>query len=75
MTGEMIQVLREKTGAGLIDCKKALERYNGDITRAEIDLRYRECAINTPDKEAWIAGIVERKLKEMKKGTTEEYYF
>lgn len=31
---EKIQELREKTGAGVIDCKKALEEAGGDMDRA-----------------------------------------
>ncbi|MCL4361189.1 translation elongation factor Ts [Candidatus Dependentiae bacterium] len=31
---ELIQELREKTGVGMMDCKKALEEANGDIQKA-----------------------------------------
>lgn len=34
-----IKQLREKTGAGIMDCKKALEESNGDIEKALIFLR------------------------------------
>ena len=27
-----VKALREKTGAGMLDCKKALEECNGDIS-------------------------------------------
>ena len=31
---ELIKQLREETGAGVLDCRKALETYNGDFTKA-----------------------------------------
>ena len=31
---ELIKVLRERTGAGMMDCKKAIEENNGDIEKA-----------------------------------------
>jgi len=34
-TLEMIKELREKTGAGVLDCRKALETCEGDMTRAQ----------------------------------------
>ncbi|UQZ32086.1 elongation factor Ts [Paenibacillus sp. PK3_47] len=34
-----VKELRERTGAGMLDCKKALEEANGDITRAAELLR------------------------------------
>lgn len=34
-----VKELREKTGAGMLDCKKALEEANGDLTRAAELLR------------------------------------
>ena len=34
---ESIKTLRESTGAGMMDCKKALEATNGDVNAA-IDL-------------------------------------
>lgn len=39
VTTKMIQELREKTSAGLMDCKKALTETNGDITAAADWLR------------------------------------
>ncbi|MDD2573170.1 MAG: translation elongation factor Ts [Bacillota bacterium] len=37
VTAAMVKELRERTGAGMMDCKKALEKTNGDIEKA-IDL-------------------------------------
>ena len=31
VTASMVKELREKTGAGMLDCKKALEACNGSI--------------------------------------------
>lgn len=34
ITTEMIKSLRETTGAGILDCRKALEQSNGDLKAA-----------------------------------------
>ncbi|MCK5558316.1 MAG: elongation factor Ts, partial [Candidatus Hydrogenedentes bacterium] len=34
-----VKALREKTGAGVLECKKALEKTNGDMEKAIIVLR------------------------------------
>jgi elongation factor Ts len=39
ITSEMVKKLREITGLGLMDCKKALEESNGDFEKAEEYLR------------------------------------
>ena len=39
ITAEMVKELREKTGAGMMDCKKALTESEGDFARAEEWLR------------------------------------
>ena len=39
ITAEMVKELREKTGAGMMDCKKALEEAEGDYVKAEEWLR------------------------------------
>ena len=36
---ETIKLLRQKTGAGMMDCKKALSENEGDIEKAEEWLR------------------------------------
>ena len=36
VTASLVKELREKTGAGMLDCKKALEANNGDIN-ASVD--------------------------------------
>lgn len=40
----LVKELREKTGAGLLDCKKALEEANGDLTKASELLREKGLA-------------------------------
>ncbi len=44
VTGEMIKELREKTQAGMIDCKKALVETGGDIDKAVEFLRKKGLA-------------------------------
>jgi elongation factor Ts len=39
ITAEMVKTLREQTGAGMMDCKKALEQNGGDMAKAEAWLR------------------------------------
>ncbi|MFC5448371.1 translation elongation factor Ts [Paenibacillus aestuarii] len=39
VTAAQVKELREKTGAGMLDCKKALEEANGDLTKAGEILR------------------------------------
>jgi len=34
ITSKMVQELREKTGVGMMDCKRALTDANGDIEEA-----------------------------------------
>ena len=39
ITASMVKDLREKTGAGMLDCKKALEATSGDLDKAAEWLR------------------------------------
>ncbi|MGI5846302.1 MAG: elongation factor Ts, partial [Alphaproteobacteria bacterium] len=41
ITAKLIQELREKTSAGMMDCKKALMENNGDIQAASDWLRQK----------------------------------
>ena len=50
ITTEMIKSLRESTGAGILDCRKALEQSNGDMNAA-LDL-LREKGLATATKRA-----------------------
>ncbi|MDB5083486.1 MAG: tsf [Bacilli bacterium] len=44
VTANMVKELREKTGAGMMDCKRALEDANGDMEKASELLRERGLA-------------------------------
>ena len=39
ISASLVKELREKTGAGMLDCKKALEANNGDISSSIVWLR------------------------------------
>jgi elongation factor Ts len=47
ITTEMIKNLRETTGAGILDCRKALEESNGDMQKAMEFLREKGLATAT----------------------------
>jgi elongation factor Ts len=44
VTAQMVKELREKTGAGMLDCKKALEQNDGDIQKSIDFLREKGMA-------------------------------
>jgi elongation factor Ts len=44
ITASMVKELRERTGAGMMDCKRALEETNGDLEQAVANLRERGLA-------------------------------
>jgi elongation factor Ts len=44
ITAQMVAELRNKTGAGMMDCKKALEEAGGDMAKAEDLLRVKYAA-------------------------------
>ncbi len=44
ITAQMVKELREKTGAGMMDCKKALTETNGDMEKAIDFLREKGIA-------------------------------
>jgi elongation factor Ts len=44
ITAQMVAELRNKTGAGMMDCKKALEEAGGDMAKAEELLRVKYAA-------------------------------
>jgi len=57
-----IQNLREKTGAGIMDCKEALNASSGNIEQAVIHLRKKG-----------LAGLVDRGNKDSKEGIVAHY--
>jgi elongation factor Ts len=44
ITAELVKQLRERTGAGMMECKKALQEAKGDLGEAEVVLRKRGIA-------------------------------
>jgi len=44
ISAQLVKQLREKTGAGFVDCKKALEEAGGNLEQAEVVLRKRGMA-------------------------------
>ena len=44
ITANLVKQLRERTGAGMMECKKALTEANGDLGEAEVVLRKRGIA-------------------------------
>jgi elongation factor Ts len=43
ITAQEVNKLRQQTGAGMMDCKKALEENNGDFEQAIDYLRKKRC--------------------------------
>lgn len=60
ITSEIVKKLRDQTGAGMMDCKRALEQSNGDIEQATDYLRKKGAAVaaKRADREA-NQGVVE----------------
>ena len=44
ISAQLVKQLRERTGAGMMECKKALQEANGDLAEAEVVLRKRGIA-------------------------------
>src|SRR5512135_2231826 len=44
ITAQLVKELRERTGAGMMECKSALKEANGDLAEAEVVLRKRGIA-------------------------------
>lgn len=44
ITASLVKELRDRTGAGMMECKKALTEANGDLNEAEVVLRKRGIA-------------------------------
>ena len=45
ITAQLVKELRERTGAGMMECKSALKETSGDVTEAEVVLRKRGIAM------------------------------
>ena len=44
ISAQLVKQLRDRTGAGMMECKKALQEANGDLSEAEVILRKRGIA-------------------------------
>ena len=62
VTTEMIKALREETGAGVMDAKRALDSADGDVAKAKVILR-----------EQGIAAAAKRSERETQNGVVEAY--
>lgn len=70
VTSEMVKQLRDKTGAGMMDCKKALDESNGDMEKAIEILRKKGAATATKraDKAANEGIVVAKVSADAKRG-------
>ena len=59
---KLVRTLRDQTGAGIMDCKEALEKTNGDLEKAVLVLR---------DK--GVASVAKRVGRDTKEGVIETY--
>ncbi len=50
VTMEMIKELRERTGAGVVDCKKILSETDGNVEKAIEELQKRGMGKNKPHR-------------------------
>jgi elongation factor Ts len=62
VTAGLVKQLREKTGAGMMDCKKALDEAKGNIEEAEVILRKKG-----------IAAAAKRQTRSARQGTIGTY--
>jgi elongation factor Ts len=59
VSASAVKELREKTGAGMLDCKKALDEANGDIQKASEILREKGLAAANKAGRVATEGVVE----------------
>jgi elongation factor Ts len=57
ISAQLVKQLRDMTGAGMMECKKALQKANGDLQKAEVVLR-----------ESGIAGATKKATRSTKQG-------
>jgi elongation factor Ts len=62
ITTAMVKELRQATGAGVLDCRKALEAHEGDLEKATVYL-----------KEKGLAAVAEKSEREASEGMIEAY--
>ena len=53
ITAALVKQLRDSTGAGMMECKAALQEANGDLEEARTILRKRGLASDTPANTVW----------------------
>ena len=53
VTAAMVKELREQTGLGMMECKKALDEAGGDMKKAEELLRIKSGAKASKPPRAW----------------------
>lgn len=71
ISAELVKTLREKTGAGMMDCKKALEETGGDFDKAIEYLRKKGAAIAAKRAERTAnEGLIVTKLSSDKKSAS-----
>lgn len=58
ITAKIVQRLRQKTGVGMMDCKKALQASNGDVEAAIIWLRKKSIAFSAENEKMTAEGII-----------------
>lgn len=58
ITATIVQQLRQKTGVGMMDCKKALQATNGDLEAAIIWLRTKSIGFSVENKKITAEGII-----------------
>ena len=65
ITASMVKELRERTGLGMMDCKKALGEADGDMEKAIEDLR-KASGLKAAKKASRVAaeGVVKTKIAE-----------
>jgi elongation factor Ts len=71
ITATDVNTLRKRTGAGMMDCKKALEEANGDFEKAIDILREKgqKVAANRSDRQAKEGSVIAKVSANGKKGT------
>jgi elongation factor Ts len=62
ISAQLVKKLRDRTGAGMMECKKALVEANGDLDEAEVILRKRG-----------IAGASKKETRSTKQGLVSAY--
>src|SRR3954447_22943115 len=62
ISAQLVKQLRDMTGAGMMECKKALQKADGDLQKAEVVLR-----------ESGIAGATKKSTRSTKQGIIASY--